>query len=205
MLGRFNVGNIVAALSVGLGRGIKIDKLKSGIEKVSGVPGRLERIDEGQPFTVIVDYAFEPHAVEKLYETIDEMEHGKIIHVLGSAGGGRDVSRRERLGQLAGKRADSVIVTDEDPYNENPAAIIEAVAIGAEQAGKKRNVDLFTDLERREAIRRAFALAQAGDVVLITGKGSEQAICRVNGRKEKWDDRVVCREELARRDKTVDN
>lgn len=204
MLGRFNMHNILAALSVGLMRGLDIQSLAPGLENVAGVPGRLERIEAGQNFMVVVDYAFEPHAVGKLYETINEMPHGRIIHVLGSAGGGRDKARRSVLGELAGKQADIAIVTDEDPYDENPLSIIEAVAIGAEQSGKGRNQDLFTLLSRREAIRLAFSQAKPGDVVLITGKGSEQAICRANGKKEAWDDRTVCREELAALLQTVD-
>jgi len=205
MLGRFNVNNILAALTVGLARGIELEKIKIGLEKVAGVPGRLELINEGQYFTVIVDYAFEPVAVEKLYETVNELPHNRIIHVFGSAGGGRDVSRRSALGKIVGQKADIAIVTDEDPYNENPAAIIEAVAIGAEQVGKIRNENLLTEISRRQAIKKAFSLANKGDVVLITGKGSEQAICRANGKKEAWDDRKVAREELKSLNKTVDN
>ncbi len=205
LLGDFNIQNILAALAVGLAQGIEFKKLAPGLEAVTGVPGRLERIDAGQDFTVIVDYAFEPHAVEKLYETIEAMDHKRIIHVLGSAGGGRDVARRAVLGRLAGAKADIAIVTDEDPYDENPAAIIEAVAAGARAAGKTPNVDLFTELSRRTAINHAFRLAEAGDIVLITGKGSEQAIVRANGRKESWDDRMVAGEELGALIKTVDN
>lgn len=205
MLGHFNQQNMIAALAVGLAQGIELKKLTPGLEAVEGVPGRLERIQAGQPFTVIVDYAFEPRAVEKLYETIEEIKHGRIIHVIGSAGGGRDKSRREILGGIAGRRADIAIVTDEDPYDEAPISIIEAVAAGAVAAGKVRNKDLFTELSRRTAINHAFRLAQPGDVVLITGKGSEQAIVRANGRKESWDDRVVAREELKALGKTVDN
>jgi len=205
MLGRFNLTNILAAATVGLTQGISLEKIKIGLEKVAGVPGRLEKIIEGQSFSIIVDYAFEPNAVKRLYETINESAHGKIIHVLGSTGGGRDKSRRPVLGEIAGQLADIVIVTDEDPYDENPSLIIEAVAQGAESAGKKRNIDLFTDLSRRQAINKALSKARDNDVVLITGKGSEQAICRAKGKKEKWDDRAVCREELATILKTVDN
>ncbi len=153
---------------------------------------------------VIVDYAFEPHAVEKLYETINELPHGRVIHVLGSAGGGRDKSRREVLGRIAGEKADIAIITDEDPYDEEPVDIIEAVAKAAESAGKVRNKNLYTELSRRQAIRRALALAETGDIVLVTGKGSEQAIVRKNAIKESWDDRTVVREELASRLGTVD-
>lgn len=196
LLGDFNRQNILAALSVGLAQSLPLEKLKIGIEKIYGVPGRLERINLGQPFSVIVDYAFEPQAVSKLYETVATLPHERIIHVLGSAGGGRDKSRRPILGELAGRRADIMIVTDEDPYDEDPASIIAEVAAGADTTDKRLNVDLFTFLDRRQAIHTALAQAQEGDIVLITGKGSEQAICRIRGAKEPWDDRQVSREEL---------
>lgn len=205
LMGGFNAQNILAAMTIGLGQGLTWNSLKPSLEAVTGVPGRLEKISEGQPFTVIVDYAFEPGAVEKLYETIEEQDHKRIIHILGSAGGGRDKARRTVLGDLAGRRADIAIITDEDPYDENPVDIIEAVARGAEMAGKERNKNLFLELSRRQAIRRALAMAKPGDIVLITGKGSEQAICRQNGTKEAWDDRRVVREEIKNISKTVDN
>ncbi len=198
MLGRFNLVNILAAATVGLSQGVSLDDLKIGLEKITGVPGRLEKINEGQSFDIIVDYAFEPNAVRRLYETVNEQPHQKIIHVLGSTGGGRDKSRRPILGALAGELADYVIITDEDPYDENPLLIMEAVAQGAESVGKKRGVNLFIEPSRRQAIDRALGLAKDDDVVLITGKGSEQAICRAKGKKEKWDDREVCREEIAK-------
>jgi len=196
LLGDFNRQNVLASLSIGLAQSMTLNTLKVGIEKISGVPGRLERINAGQPFTVIVDYAFEPLAVSKLYETVATLPHNRIIHVLGSAGGGRDRSRRSVLGELAGRRSDIMIVTDEDPYDENPETIIAEVAAGAASTDKRLNVDLFTYIDRRQAIHSALAQAEAGDVVLITGKGSEQAICRARGVKEVWDDRKVSREEL---------
>lgn len=196
LLGDFNRKNMLAALSVGLTQGIAFDQIKAGLEKIYGIPGRLEKVDVGQPFTVVVDYAFEPHAVSNLYDTVAQMPHGKIIHVLGSAGGGRDKARRPLLGEIAGRRSDIAIVTDEDPYDEDPLTIIAEVMIGAEQTHKRLNADLFSILDRREAIHKALAFAQAGDIVLITGKGSEQAICRAHGIRESWDDRQVVREEL---------
>jgi len=153
----------------------------------------MEKIDEGQPFTVIVDYAFEPNALEKLYETIKLIPHRRIIHVLGSAGGGRDAARRPKLGAIAGRIAGTVIVTNEDPYDENPALIIDQVAAGAKNAGKKLDKDLYKIPDRYEAIRTALSLAKPEDIVLITGKGSEQAICSANGEKITWDDRAVAR------------
>ena len=158
----------------------------------------MENIDEGQPFRVIIDYAFEPNSLAKFYDTVEKLPHNKIINVLGSAGGGRDVARRPKLGLLAGKRADFVVITNEDPYDDDPGLIIDQIGAGAETAGKKLNQDYFKIPDRRAAIAKALSLAQEGDLVLITGKGSEQLIWMANGEKIPWDDRRVAREELER-------
>jgi UDP-N-acetylmuramoyl-L-alanyl-D-glutamate--2,6-diaminopimelate ligase len=102
------------------------------------------------------------------------------------------------LGKIAGSQADFVIVTNEDPYDEDPQLIMDQVSLGVEKAGKQLDQDLFCILDRRAAIAKSFSLAQAGDIVLITGKGSEQAICLAKGVKEPWDDRAVAREELGK-------
>jgi UDP-N-acetylmuramoyl-L-alanyl-D-glutamate--2,6-diaminopimelate ligase len=193
LLGAFNVANAMNAYTVALSQDIPKEKIKSGLEAIEGVAGRLELIDEGQDFTVIVDYAFEPGALTKLYDILATISHGRIIHVLGSAGGGRDVSRRPKLGRIAGEKADLVIVTNEDPYDDDPEIIIDQVALGAENAGKKLKNNLWKINDRREAIVRAIRMAEAGDIVLITGKGNEQAICIANGEKISWDDRAVVR------------
>jgi len=196
LLGEFNAQNALTAISVGVSQGLSLEQIKTGLEKITGVPGRFERIDAGQPFTVIIDYAFEPRAVAKLYETVKLIEHNRIIHVLGSAGGGRDITRRPLLGRIAGEHADVVIVTNEDPYDDDPQIIIDQVVVGAEKAGKILGENLFKIIDRREAIKQALKIAAAGDVVLITGKGCEQAICVAGGKKIPWDDRQVVREEL---------
>jgi UDP-N-acetylmuramoyl-L-alanyl-D-glutamate--2,6-diaminopimelate ligase len=196
LLGGFNFSNAANAFGVALSQGLDKEKISEALKKIDGIPGRLEKIDEGQKFIVIVDYAFEPRAVEKLYETIFLIPHQRIIHVLGSAGGGRDIARRPILGKIAGEKADFVIITDEDPYDDNPQIIIDQISIGAEKSGKIENTDLFKFLDRRKAIEKAFNLAEDNDIVLITGKGSEQAICLAKGEKMFWDDRVVAREEL---------
>lgn len=194
LLGAFNAVNAMNAVCAGLSQGLAMEKIKIGLEKITGVVGRLEKIDEGQGFTVIVDYAFEPNAVEKLYETIKVIPYNKIIHVLGSAGGGRDETRRPLMGRLAGEKADIVIATNEDPYDDEPQLIIDQVAVGAENAGKKPGKNLFKILDRREAIKKSVELAEENDIILITGKGNEQAICTANGEKIPWDDREVARE-----------
>ena len=198
LMGAFNVSNALAAVALGLSQAVPLETIKAGLEKISGVPGRFERVDEGQAFGVIVDYAFEPNAVTKLYETIAQLPHEKILHVLGATGGGRDAARRPVLGRIAGAHADVVIVTNEDPYDDLPEIIMDQVALGAEKAGKIFGKNLFKILERRKAIAEAFKLARVGDIVLVTGKGNEQAICVAGGKKIPWDDRAVAREELRR-------
>ncbi|MBI4457963.1 UDP-N-acetylmuramoyl-L-alanyl-D-glutamate--2,6-diaminopimelate ligase [Candidatus Uhrbacteria bacterium] len=199
MPGAFNVENALAAIAIGLSQGIALPVMANALAKITGVPGRLERIDEGQPFTVIVDYAPEPESFRKLYEVVALLPKKRVIHVLGSTGGGRDVSRRPILGRLAAQNADVVIVTNEDPYDDDPARIIADVARGAAEHGKIEGQDLFLILDRGQAIDKAVALAQPGDLVLITGKGSEQAMVVAGGRKIPWDDRVKAREALKKR------
>ncbi len=196
LLGAFNVSNAMTAYTVAINQTIPINKIKEGLENIKGVAGRLENINEGQDFIVIVDYAFEPGALSKVYNTLQSFSYNRIIHVLGSAGGGRDIARRPKLGQLAGENADVVIVTNEDPYDDDPELIIDQVSLGAEKAGKKLAKNLFKILDRKEAIKKAISEARTKDIVLITGKGNEQAICVANGEKILWDDRAVVREIL---------
>jgi UDP-N-acetylmuramoyl-L-alanyl-D-glutamate--2,6-diaminopimelate ligase len=193
LLGKFNVANALAAICVGLSQGIDLEIVKKGLEKIKSIPGRMEQIDKGQKFKVFVDYAHTPQALEAIYKTIGG---SSIIHVLGSCGGGRDKAKRLISGKIAGQNAKYVIVTNEDPYDEDPNLIIDEVAKGAEAAGKKLNQDLFKILDRRQAIKKALDLAKADDIILITGKGSEQAICLANNKKIPWDDRKVVRELL---------
>jgi UDP-N-acetylmuramoyl-L-alanyl-D-glutamate--2,6-diaminopimelate ligase len=189
LLGDFNALNALSAYAVGVNQGVSLQNIKLGLESIQGLAGKMEMIDEGQDFGVMVDYSFEPKALEKLYETISLIPYERLIHILGSTGGGRDKSRRPILGRMAALKADIVIITNEDPYDEDPATIINEVASGAEMAGKINNQDLFKILERRDAIKKSLELAKENDLVLITGKGSEQYICLAGGVKEPWDDR----------------
>jgi UDP-N-acetylmuramoyl-L-alanyl-D-glutamate--2,6-diaminopimelate ligase len=163
---------------------------------MEAVPGRLEFIDEGQPFGVLVDYAPEPESFRRLYEVLEMLDRKRIIHVFGSCGGGRDRDRRPVLGSIAGKRADIVIVTNEDPYDDDPMEIINEVAEGAREAGKTEGEDLFLILDRTEAIDKAVSSAREGDLVVLTGKGAEQAIVCAGGRKDPWDERTKVREAI---------
>lgn len=194
--GQVNVSNAMAALAVAGSLEVPLEGAVQHLENVRIVPGRFEQIDAGQPWSVIVDYAPEPASLERLYETVQDLPHRKIIHVLGSAGGGRDVARRPILGKMAGERADVVIVTNEDPYDDDPREIMQQVASGAQSAGKREGVDLFIIEDRRDAIREAMRRAQPGDMVLMTGKGCEQAIMIANGKRIPWDEREVAREAI---------
>lgn len=201
--GRYNVMNAMAAVAVGLSQGVKLETAASALGKIEHVLGRFERIDEGQDFAVIVDYAPEPESLRQLYGVIDGMPHHRIIHVLGSCGGGRDVARRPVLGKLAAEHADHVVVTNEDPYDDDPTEIVNQVADGARKAGKEEGKNLFRILDRREAIEKAIGLAEKGDIVLLTGKGAEQAIVGKGGKKTPWDEREVARSVLRKRLKKV--
>lgn len=197
--GRHNIYNCAAAIAVGLTQDLSLESMSANLKSLPQMPGNFEAINEGQDFKVIVDYAFEPKAIESLYKVVKNIPHQKIIHVLGSTGGGRDKARRPILGELAGANADYVVVTNEDPYDEDPAEIIEQVLAGAKKAGKKLNLNLFKYLDRRQGIAKAISLASSQDLVLITGKGSEQAIVIADNKKIPWDDRVVAREEIKKK------
>jgi len=200
LFGLFNVYNSLAAITVGQALNVDLGLAKKALENIRVMPGRMEMIDNGQPFWVIVDYAPEPASLTQAYQTIKDHQlisaGKKLIHVLGSCGGGRDVARRPILGRMAGEQADYVIVTNEDPYDDDPMEIINQVAAAAIQTGKRESDNLFKIIDRREAIKKAISLAQAGDLVLLTGKGSEQAICVADGKMLPWDERVVAREIL---------
>ena len=198
-IGRFYLENALAAMATVKLVGLPTEIIQHGVESLEPVPGRLERIDERQPFSVIVDYAYEPAALGAVYETVKLIEHKRVIHITGSAGGGRDVARREILGKMAAEHDDIVIVTNEDPYDEDPQAIIDEVANAAEAAGKHVGVNLLKILDRAQAIQFAMDLAQPNDLVLITGKGSEPVMAVAGGKKIPWDDRVAARKALHHR------
>lgn len=199
LFGAFNAANALAAIATAEAYGIAWQLSVPALETFPGVPGRLEFIREAKQFRVLVDYAPEPASMRALYDVIPLFRPKRIIHVFGSAGGGRDRWRRPVLGGLVATRADVCIVTNEDPYDEDPTAIIRDVANGVVQAGRHREGEtLFRILDRREAIRKALSLARPGDIVVVTGKACEQWIMGPRGQRTAWDDRRVIREELAR-------
>jgi UDP-N-acetylmuramoyl-L-alanyl-D-glutamate--2,6-diaminopimelate ligase len=194
--GSHNVKNVAAAITVARSFDLSWEALRAGVQNLPPIPGRLEYIKENQPWDMVIDYAFEPRAMENLYEAIRPLGYKKIIQVLGGTGGGRDKARRPNIGRMAARFANFVIVTNEDPYDENPKEIMEQVKIGAQEGGKEEGRDLFVVEDRRQAIHKAFLLAESGSLVLITGKGCEQAIAGPGGSLIPWDDRQVAREEI---------
>ncbi len=193
--GDYNVMNALAAVTVALEYSVPVAAIQSGIAAVAFVPGRFEIVAQ-EPFHVIVDYAFVPEALHAVYKAVQALHPHRIIAVLGAAGGGRDKWKRPALGKIAAQYADFVIVTNEDPYDEEPSSIIRQVARGAEEAGKKEGESLFSILDRKEAIKKALSLAHPHDLVLITGKGSEQSMVVKGGKKVPWSDQETVRELL---------
>lgn len=179
--GSFNVYNSLAALGVGRAVGLSKEQIQDGIEALEGVEGRMTHIDEGQDFDVIVDYAHTPDSFEKLFKDLKPVVEGKLIVLFGSAGR-RDEEKRAVQGELAGKYADEIIVTEEDDRDIDGQEIMEQIVAGAEKAGKKLNKDVFMIHDRAEAIQAAVNRAKKGDTVMLLGKGHEKDILR-NGPK----------------------
>ena len=177
--GEFNVYNSLAACIVGEKLGLKPSDIENGISSLESVEGRMNVIDEGQPFTVIVDYAHAPDALEKVFASV-KGHKGRIISVHGGAGR-RDPSTRPIRGEILAKNSDLVIITEDDSRDENLEKIMDGFIQGAEKAGKKLGKDLFKEPDREKAIKLALESAKPGDLVLILGKGHEKTILRADG------------------------
>ena len=177
--GEFNVYNSLAAVLAAKRLGLSDKQIENGISSLESVEGRMNIIDEGQPFTVIVDYAHAPDALEKVFDSVAGHK-GKVISVHGGAGR-RDPSTRPIRGAILAKYSDIVIITEDDSRDEDPEKIAEGFIKGAEKHGKVLGKDLFKELDREKAIKLAFEKARPGDLVLILGKGHEKTILRADG------------------------
>lgn len=195
--GRFNVYNSLAAAAVGGAVGLTKEQIEKGIAALRRVEGRMDPVDEGQDFDVIVDFAHTPDSFEKLFKDLKPVVKGKLIVLFGSAGR-RDEAKRAIQGRLAGEYADEVIVTEEDDRDIDGNEIMNMIAGGAEEAGKTRDKDLFLILDRTEAINFAVSRAQEGDTLLLLGKGHEKTIERADG-EHPWDEIATVREALRKR------
>jgi UDP-N-acetylmuramoyl-L-alanyl-D-glutamate--2,6-diaminopimelate ligase len=185
--GRFNVENVLGAVAAGILLDVDEDEIAAGVAALQGVPGRFEAVDEGQPFTVVVDYSHKPDALDNVLRTARELAEGRVIVIFG-AGGDRDRQKRPLMGRVARDLADVVIVTSDNPRSEDPLAIIQDILQGA-------GTEVEIDPDRRAAIGRAVEIAEPGDVVVIAGKGHELGQ-EIAGRVEPFDDRQVAREAL---------
>ncbi len=189
LLGEFNVYNCVAAAAIGQVCGISLERAAQALGKIQSIPGRLEIINEGQDFTVVVDLAHTPDSFAKVFQLFKSLPYNKIISVFGSAGGGRDKWKRPELGKIASQYSDQIFITNEDPYDEDPLKIADEILAGCD----KNKADII--LDRRQAIAKALSLAQAGDIILILGKGTEQTMV-IGTNKIDWDDRIVVKDEI---------
>ena len=194
--GSFNVYNSLAAVGVGIKLGLDKVQIEKGIATLEGVKGRMTRVDEGQSFDVIVDYAHTPDSFEKLFKDLKPVVKGKLIVMFGSAGR-RDEEKRAVQGRIAGKYADEVVLTEEDDRDIDGQAIMDEIAEGAVEAGKKRDKDLFLVHDRTKAIKFSLSRARKSDTVMLLGKGHEKTIERADG-EHPWDEIGTTRKALTR-------
>jgi UDP-N-acetylmuramoyl-L-alanyl-D-glutamate--2,6-diaminopimelate ligase len=191
LLGRANLANILAAVATGVAMGIASTKIEEGIASLHAVPGRFERIDEGQPFLVVVDYAHTDDALKNVLKTARELTHNRLI-VLFGCGGERDRTKRPRMGEVAGTLADFVVLTSDNPRSEDPLLIMADALVGLQRTGKP----YIAEVDRGVAVRKALEEARKGDVVVLAGKGHETYQVLKEGKVD-FDDRDVARKVLA--------
>jgi UDP-N-acetylmuramoyl-L-alanyl-D-glutamate--2,6-diaminopimelate ligase len=195
LIGLFNVENALAAAGVGRLLGLSLGQIAVGLGSLRSVPGRLQRVDAGQPFQVVVDYAHSPASLRLAIELVRNVTRGRVIAVFGSAGE-RDRGKRAVQGRVSAELADVSILTSEDPRFEDPMSIIDQIAGGAREIGAREGRDYYRIENRRLAIEQAFSLARPGDAVLLAGKGHEQ--CMIYGSQRRpWDETTEAREALA--------
>ena len=187
--GRWNAANALAAAATGIAVGLTLDEIREGLESYSGVRGRMERVDLGQPFSVIIDYAHTPQSLEKVLRELRPITRGKLIAVFGSAGD-RDREKRPWMGEIAARLSDYAVFTNEDPREEDAMTILSEIAAGAEEVGWTEGEQYARIVDRRQGIAHAVRRAGPGDTVLLAGKGHERSILIGRG-KEPWDERAA--------------
>jgi UDP-N-acetylmuramoyl-L-alanyl-D-glutamate--2,6-diaminopimelate ligase len=189
MNGRWNAANALAAAAAGVAVGLTLDEIRQGLESYRGVSGRMERVDLGQPFSVIIDYAHTPQSLEKVLRELRPITRGKLIAVFGSAGD-RDREKRPWMGEIAARLSDYAVFTNEDPREEDAMTILSDIAAGAEEVGWTEGEQYARIEDRRQGIAHAVRRAGPGDTVLLAGKGHERSILIGRG-KEPWDERAA--------------
>ncbi|MFZ1720203.1 MAG: UDP-N-acetylmuramoyl-L-alanyl-D-glutamate--2,6-diaminopimelate ligase [Candidatus Moraniibacteriota bacterium] len=193
--GLFNIENALAAIGIGTLLGIDLPTMNQAIAKVAVVPGRMQSVENNRGITIIIDYAVTPDSLEKLYSLVSQMKGAeqKIIALLGACGE-RDRGKRPMMGEIVSSYADTLILTNEDPYYEDPEQILDDVERGIVKTAGKEYLRIF---DRREAIAKALALAESGDIVVITGKGAEETM-KIGAQMIPWNDASVVQKELER-------
>lgn len=197
--GDFNIANAAAAIKTAEIYGIKPELATKVLENIKSLPGRMELIEGPHNFKVIVDYAHTPDSMEAVYKSLKPKlsQNSKLICVFGATGGGRDKWKRPEYGRISEKFCDEIILTNEDPYEENPEKIIEDIFSGFSISNLKNKISkIWKTVDRKEAIKKGISLAKEGDIVIITGKGSETTMMIAGGKKINFDDRATAREIL---------
>lgn len=196
LIGDFNVENALAAIAVGINEGISEEVIAAVISKIEGVPGRLEKIPNDKNLNIIVDFALTPDALKRLYQLIQKVNvaKGRIIAVFGSCGE-RDRGKRPIMGEIVSNYADYIILTNDEPYHEDPKQIIEEIAAGIKNKEEGNNYWKIPD--RRSAIGKALEIAKSNDIILVTGMGAEDTMA-IGDKRIPWSDREVILEELAK-------
>jgi UDP-N-acetylmuramoyl-L-alanyl-D-glutamate--2,6-diaminopimelate ligase len=203
LVGDYNVSNILAAATSALVLGVPVVAIQNGVREVKGIVGRMERIDEGQDFTAMIDFAHTPNALQRALEMARTLTHGRVITVFGCAGE-RDVKKRAWMGEISARLADVTVMTAEDPRRESLEAILDEMARGAEAADAVEGKTYFRVPERAEAIQFAVDLARPGDLVICCGKGHEQSMC-YGTVETPWSEHEALRRALQRRRQAIDD
>ena len=189
--GAFNVANVLGAVATAHSMGVPLERIADALPRIAPAPGRFQALDEGQPFTVLVDYAHTPDSLENVLRAARSLTEGRLLSVFG-CGGDRDRGKRPQMGRISAALADVTLVTSDNPRSEDPAEIVAEILAGI--TAERGEVEAIID--RRAAIARALSLARAGDVVVIAGKGHEQGQEFAGGRKVEFDDAQVARAQL---------
>jgi UDP-N-acetylmuramoyl-L-alanyl-D-glutamate--2,6-diaminopimelate ligase len=197
LIGTYNVSNILAAVGVAFSQGIQPAAIQAGVAAVRSLRGRMDPIDAGQDFGALVDFAHTPNALQRALETARELTTGQVIVVFGCAGL-RDREKRPWMGELAGRLADRIVITAEDPRTESLDAIMAQIARGCQRVRRREGEGFWRIGDRAEAIRFAVSLARPGDVVIVCGKGHEQSMC-FGTTEYPWSDHAVLRAALENR------
>lgn len=196
LIGKFNTANVLCAITIARAEGISWEKIVEAVPRLSPIRGRMEILDQGQPFRVVIDYAYDPNGLLAALEAARVFRPGRVIVLTGIAAGHRDRWQREAMGEVADRGADLIVITTDDPYEEDPAKIVDQVASGALKNPKRKlGENIFKVVDRKQAIEKALSLASPGDLVLLAGKGGETAM-KVGGKKVGWDEAAAAKEAL---------